>query len=391
MRETAIRADLREKQAGTAAVPSVSHVFRQLCVHGLIEPLPEQSAVYEPTARVKGLLREFQREQALTTPKVIRGHLEQIDTDRKRLIQCGERNSQSGALRALERLNNELEQIRSLSRTNREALLHRVTALRATKAGPSVRERFDTVVEMMDDHIYPLEQIVRTNGPAETQFAQLEDALGHVRPAFANTPAVRRELDSTGARLRRVRRDVLRNFETARDEVLPLFNERKRDSMLVRGASQLLHTVHHEGPDALQLPERIRLRRFNLRTVLDDDTMRSFLLDMRAYTPAPPAPISRPSGDDTPTTGPNRNHLLVRTQHACPLDDVMAWLVEQYAEAPTRHLLAAYRYVLQAPGLTVSFQGPPRTYAHGSYVLTATPARARANAPHAASPSSASS
>ncbi|WP_157621413.1 hypothetical protein [Salisaeta longa] len=380
MREADIRAHVRDELAGASAAPAPSYVFQQLRTHRLIQPLPEKSAFYELTPLIQKPLRNFQHEQSLITPKVIRAHLEQIGTDRSRLLQCGKQASQEGANRALERINTELEEIRMRSQTNREAILHRVTTLRAATSDTSIQERFAAVLEMMEDHIRPLEEIVRTNGLAETHFARLRKTLERVQRAFDSAPAVQRELKSTSARLRRVRRDVLRNFEAARKEVLPLFDEQRRDSMLVRGASQLLKTVHHEGPDALQLPKQIRLLRFNIRTVLDDDAMRGFLLDMRAYTPAPPAPISQPSAHNLPVDVPNRNHVLARTRQSSPIHDVMAWLVQRYAAAPTRHLLAAYRYVLEAPDLHVSFRGPPRSYTHGDYVLTATPACVRVNA-----------
>lgn len=379
LREAEIQSHLRRSQQGwSASSPSVSHIFQQLCTHGLIEPLPEQSAVYEPTMRIQRLLREFQREQVLNTPKVLRGHLEQIETDRQRLGRFGEQGLQSGAIRTLERLGDELEEIRRISRSNREAILHRVTELRAHTKGVSVGDRFSIILEMMDDHIRPLQEIVDTSGLAENQFAQLETVFSRVRSAFADSPAVLRELDVTGARLRRVRRRVLANFETARDEVMPLFEKQKRSNMLVQGASKLLKAVHHEGPNVLHLPERLRLLRINIRTVLDDGTMRSFLLDMRDYTPAPPDPIPQRAADARPATVPRRDELIVRTVQACPIDDVMARLVKQFADADTSHVLAAYRYVLQSEKLHVSFDATPHTYTHGRYLLEAHPARVKA-------------
>ena len=379
LREAEIRTHLRRAQQGrSASTPSVPHIFRQLCTHGLIEPLPEQSAVYEPTMRIQRLLREFQREQVLSTPKVLRGHLEQIATDRERLRAFGETGSQSGAIRILERIGDEMEEIRRISRRNREAILSHVAALRAQTKGISVKDRFDVVLEMMNDHIDPLEELVRTGGMAEDQFSQLNTALGHVQPAFTDAPAVLRELAVARARLRRVRRRVLQNFETARDEVLPLFKEQKRSTMLVRGASQLLQAVHRAGPDVLRLPERLQLLRINIRTVFDDDAMRSFLLDMRAYTPALPAPISDDVADVPPVALPRRDELIAQIVQACPIDDVMARLVSQFEDADTSHVLAAYRYVLQSNELHVSFDTTPCTYPHGPYLIEAHPVRVEA-------------
>lgn len=373
LRETDIRARL-ERTRSSAAGPSVAHVFRQLRDHGLIEPLPEQSALYEPTMRVRRLLREFQRAQSLTTPKVIRGHLEQLETDRNRLADYGRQGSQTGALRALERISEELEEIRRLSRQNREAILHRVTALRAETKGLSVQERFAAILEMIDDHIHPLERIVDTNGPAERHFIQLEETLTDVRTDFADAPAVFRELAFTGARLRRVRRRVLHNFEAARDEVIPLFESQKRSSMLARGASKLLKAVHAQGPQALGLDETIQIQYFHIRTPIDSDALRSFLLTMRSYTPAPPDPISKPDDSTTPLPAPRRDVLIAHLTRACPVPDVMDWLIAHYEEASTSHVLAAYRHVLQSP-LRVSFSSTPRTYVHGDYALTTAPAQ----------------
>jgi hypothetical protein len=240
------------------------------------------------------LIREFRREQALTTPKAIQAHLEQVTTLTQRLRERIHGKNAHGTHLTLRSIDNETEAIRTLSRTNREAVLHQITEVRAADTEHTVTQRFDIISELMEDHIEPLAQIVDTHRPLEQRFRQLRQVLKLAGQTFSAHDSLPGEIRSTTARLRRARTDVLSNFEIARDEVQPLFEQQRRDVSIVRGASRLLKTVHHEGPDALRLPKTLRLTSFTIRTVMSDDPMRSFLLRMRDYRPRRSRSVRRP-------------------------------------------------------------------------------------------------
>lgn len=369
--ETQLRERIQKERKRST---SVSHVFQQLKDHGLIEAKAEASAMYELKKRLENLFRELRREQTLSTPKVIQGHLEHIEEQRENVRMYAERGSVSGTQRALDRIDTTLEEIRTLSRNNKEAIVHRVTELRASPTRQTVRERFEVVNELMTDYIKPLERIVETSGAFESLFNRLRITLNQAEQRLADEPAVAREIHSTRARLRRARVDTFKNFEAARDEVEPLFHKQQRDNTLLQGASRLLKTVHHEDLKAIELPDRMRLVKIRIRTLFADDGMRHFLLDMLQYEPGPPDPITIP---DPVERSPflDREDVIQRARSACPIPDALAWLLATYDAVSPRQILAGYRYLLYSSAFRATFASNERTYRHRRYTFTAHPLR----------------
>ncbi len=372
MRETELRSRLGNDSPHTA---SAGHVFRQFQTHRLIEPRPEETASFELTPPVRQLFREFRRKQKLSTPKAIQAYLDRLEELMERLDHRTEESNGPGVERVLEHIDTEIENIRTLSRSNREAVLNRVTELRAETMSHSVRERFAMINELLDDYVTPLQNIVQSRGPFEKRFSQLRVMLGEAQTAFSDEPSLVQDLKSTRARLRRVRRTVLENFEAARRETTRLYEQHETNSDILEGASSLLNRVHHEGADSLKLIEEMELASFRMRTVFREEGLSSYLHDMAGYEPPDPEPIQEPSSSRVPSVL-DREELISDAHATCPIPDAMAWLIDERDAGPLR-TLRAYRYLLQSETLSATFGDTRREYDFGDTVLSAVPVRIR--------------
>lgn len=368
MREAELRSRLDDNSSHTA---SAGHIFRQFQAHRLIEPRPEETASFELTPPVRQLFRKFLRKQKLSTPKAIQAYLDRLEELMERLDHRTEESDGPGVERVLERIDTEIENIRTLSRSNREAVLNRVTELRAETTSHSVRERFTMISELLDDYVTPLQDIVHSHGPFEKLFSQLRTMLGEAQTVFTDDPSLARDLKSTKARLRRVRRTVLENFEAARRETTRLYEQHETNSDILEGASSLLNRVHHEGAGALKLVEEMKLASFTMRTVFQEEGLSSYLHDMAGYEPPEPEPIQEPSSSHSPPVL-DRDELISDARLACPISDAMAWLLDVRDDAP-RRTLRAYRYLLQSAKLSATFGHTRKEYDLGDTILSAVP------------------
>lgn len=369
MRETELRAHLDEHSSHTA---SAGYVFRQFQAHRLIEPMPEETASFELTPQVRDLFQTFRRKQALSTPNAIKPYLDRLQELTERLDQHTDQSSGTGVQRVLEPINTEIENIRTLSRSNREAVLNRVTELRAGTTTQSVRERFETINKLLEDYVTPLQDIVQNQGAFERLFSQLSAMLEEAESVFTDDPSLTRDLKSTAARLRRVRQSVVENFEVARREAMRLYEQQKVNNDILQGASSLLNRVHHEGPESLDLIDEMKLGSFTMRTVFQDEGLRAYLHKMVDYEPPDPDPIQEPSALEAPSLL-DKETLVDTARSACPIPDAMGWLVETLEQDSPRRALRAYRYLLQSPALDTTFGEGRREYDLGETVLTAVP------------------
>ncbi len=369
MRETELRSRLDDGSHHTA---SSGHVFRELQAHRLIEPRPEETASFELTPPVRDLFREFRRKQKLSTPKAIQAYLDRLEELMERLEDRVEQSARAGVGRVLEDIDTEIEKIRTLSRSNREAVLNRVTELRAETHSDSVRERFRMINELLEDYVTPLKNIVQNRGAFETLFSELRAALSEAQTSFSDDAPMVRAFTSTKARLQRVRRAVLENFEAARQETTRLYEQHETNSDMLEGASSLLSRIHHQGPGALNLPNEMKLASFTMRTVFQDEGLSSYLHEMVGYEPPDPEPIQEPSSSPAPPVL-DRQELIADVRRACPIPDAMDWLIGALDESAPRRTLRAYRYLLQSSKLSSTFQDTRKEYDLGDTMLSATP------------------
>jgi len=369
MRETELRAHLDDGSSHTA---SSGHVFRQLQAHRLIEPRPEETASFELTPPVRDLFREFRRKQKLSTPKAIQAYLNRLEELMERLEDRVGRSARAGVKRVLENIDTEIEKIRTLSRSNREAVLNRVTELRAEARADSVRERFRMINELLEDYVTPLKNIVQNRGAFETLFSDLRTALSEAQTAFSDDPLMASAFTSTKARLQRVRRAVLENFEAARRETTRLYEQNETDSEILKGASCLLNRVHHEGPNSLNLTSEMKLASFTMRTVFEDEGLSAYLHKMVGYETPDPDPIQKlPSSKAPPVL--DREELIADARRASPIPDAMDWLIGALDRGEPRRTLRAYRYLLQSPQFSTTFQDVRKEYDLGDVLLSAAP------------------
>jgi len=371
MREAELRSHLDENSIQTA---STGHVFQQLKAHRLIEPLPEESATFELTSQVRDLFRTYRRKQALSTPKAIQPYLDRLQELTKRLGRYAKQSSGSKVQRVVKPINTEIENIRTLSRSNREAVLNRVTELRAGMTTRSVRERFTTINELLEDYVTPLQEIVQNRGAFERLFSQLKTRLEEAKAVFVDDPSLARDLKSAKARLRRVRQSVVENFETARRETMRLYEQQKVSSDILEGASCLLNRVHHEGPESLDLIDEMQLGSFTMRTVFRNEGLRAYLHEMAGYEPPDPDPIQEPTTVQAPSLI-DKESLVDMARSACPISDALGWLIDTLEQASPRRVLRSYRYLIQSSVLNTTFGGARREYDFDTTVLMAVPVR----------------
>jgi hypothetical protein len=369
LRETELRSLLDDGSPHTA---SAGHVFRELQSHRLIEPRPEETASFELTPSVRDLFREFRRKQKLSTPEAIQAYLDRLEELMERLEDRVGQSGRAGVERVLEDIDTEIEKIRTLSRSKREAVLNRVTELRAETRSDSVRERFRMINELLEDYVTPLKNIVQNRGAFETLFSDLRTALSEAQTTFSDDPSMARAFTSTKARLQRVRRSVLENFEAARQETTRLYEQHETNSEILKGASSLLNRVHHEDAGALDLTGEMKLASFTMRTVFQDEGLSSYLHKMSGYEPPDPDPIQEPSSSGAPLVI-DRETLIADARRACPIPDAMSWLVGALDGSEPRRTLRAYRYLLQSPQLSATFRDERKEYDLGDVLLSATP------------------
>jgi hypothetical protein len=218
-------------------------------------------------------------------------------------------------------------------------------------------------------YVQPLEEVIKPGSVADRVLDQLALQLGAAtRAVEAGEEAA--VLAITRARLVRMRRDVVQDFQESLSEVLPLLEALRQESRLIRGASRLLREAEREGVRAVGLRERLALPVHRTEGVFADAALEAYVRGLRTYDAAEAeAVLVEAPAVAVAHVAPGE--ALAALRAAVPVPDVLGWLLQRYPDLPVRDVLRLYAHVLATPTLAVAPAGARQTWSRHEVTLTA--------------------
>ncbi|RPJ14693.1 MAG: hypothetical protein EHM37_05320 [Deltaproteobacteria bacterium] len=350
-REGFTEADLRNliEGLGSDGDPGPATVIDQLLSFALIEPIPDATASFELTAPVQNLLSFLLREHRLTSTKVLQVYLTDLDDLRAELDGAGNQQLGHQAARALNDIAQLIERIRQDSHSNREAIIGEVIKLKSNRDRRSTRERFEIINHLWSRYLEPLRDLIDVKKAMDAGLDDLDRSLNANGRVFALDGALAREFSRCRARLLRLRREMTEDFYESIREVEPLYTSLKKESELVRGASLGLERLDRVGLAILGLQEMMAIPVWRIEGTFSDTSLGSFLHGIKGYTPGIAPPLVE-TGEDSRPEFILPSELYARLEAALPINDLLAWLVDNYREAGVGELVRAYgRIFLRVP------------------------------------------
>jgi hypothetical protein len=375
-REGFTEADLRDliEGLGSDGDPGPATVIDQLLSFSIIEPIPDATASFELTAPVQNLLSFLLREHRLTSTKVLQVYLTDLDGLRAELDGAGNQQLGHQAARALNDISQLVERIRQDSHSNREAIIGEVIKLKSNRDRRSTRERFEIINYLWSRYLEPLRDLIDVKKAMDAGLDDLDRSLNIGGRTFTLDGALAREFSRCRARLLRLRREMTEDFYESIREVEPLYTSLKKESELVRGASLGLERLDRAGLASLGLQEMMAIPVWRIEGTFSDTSLESFLHGIKGYIPGIAPPLVE-TGEDSRPEFILPSELYARLEAALPINDLLAWLVENYREAGVGELVRAYgRIFLRVPD-TVHFGEEELRYSLPRANLIARPMR----------------
>ncbi len=371
-RERIGEADLLElirKHAPPGGAAS-THVLGQLLDLGFCEASPDATADYEMTRHVANLMGTLLRQFRLTSVEVIGAYvdaLREAGTELEAAITSGQ---PAHVVRVLNETADHVERLRQDSRNNRDAIIAEAVRTRANLDQLGVRERYEGINRLWTRYIIPMRDMIDERKVLDATLDGLDRILIWSAGQMHDHPVARQELQGATSRLRRMRRDVQRDFHESLAEISPLYHDLQRDSRLVRGAVVALETADRRGSAALELPDRLGLPVWRLEGQLDDGALSAWLHAVVAYDPRPPRPLARAAAAP-PDQYIDPDDLGRRVARDAPLADAWPWLIGQYPDAPLAQLLRAHGKLRAGDHGPARLRGRPRTHETATHAITA--------------------
>ncbi len=349
-------------------------VIEQLQSLSIIEPIPDATASFELTTPVLNLLSFLLREHRLTSTKVLQVYLSDLSELREELDGAARQNLGHQAARALSDISQLIERIRQDSHSNREGIIGEVIKLKSNRERRTIRERFEVINHLWSRYLEPLRDLIDVKKAMDAGLDDLDRSLTVSGKNFVLDGALVREFSRCRARLLRLRREMTEDFNESMREVEPLYVSLKKESELVRGASLALERMDRSGLASLQLPEMMEIPVWRIEGTFSDTSLEAFLHGIKGYQPGISEPLID-TGEVPDVEFILPSELFARLESALPIDDLLAWLLENYPQVGLGELVRAYgRVFLDAP-IAMHFGEVERLYPLLEVTLVARPMR----------------
>lgn len=299
---------------------------------------------------VQMLIEHLLREQRLGLAQGVLAYLNEIQRLGKQLAQAANAYDDAALVRFGRALEQQIRDIIRQVNTNGEAIVELAARAKTDHVARSVRARYAEVLEAWDHYVEPLRQMVDIKQPFEQRLEGLEQQLrDHQRKLLTGGSLIsRRELlERIEFRLLQMRSLLKRHFAEARELLLPLVQEVRRNSAIARGASLALETLRKRGMRALPSPPGMSVnRRSGAGWIGSNPAIEQFMANLSDFRPSIVAFSERPE-DQMPARRPlDSESVLSDVKAAAPIADLLAWLILRYPDAPLDELLDVHDYVL---------------------------------------------
>lgn len=341
--------DLLEKYSPKEDRPP-QQVLALLVECGILEKSAESESEWEMVHAFGDFFRHLSSRQRLSSPGILISILDDISYQTGELRKAIEGKSSDVVLARCSEVKDRLDEVRHVSESRHAAVIHEVMKIKARTDKRSVHERYAFISDMYEHHIEPLRSIVDPGGEMDKRLNELLLVIKSGLSVFSNAPQAPEILARLRATVIRLERVTLSHFSAAFKEVLPLYNQLRRDAHLARAVSKQLDAFSRDGcgPLARLLQEQVPISKWRTESLFSSGTMENYLTSVSECVQSAPEPLVT-----TSVSGTSGNRyidpfdLLDRVNESKPIKDTLRWLFDTFPDKTEHSILAAYQEILQ--------------------------------------------
>jgi hypothetical protein len=317
---------------------------------GILEISAESNSEWEMVHAFGEFFRHLSSRQRLSSPGILVSILEDISYQTEELHKAITGKSSDVVLARCREVKDRLDEVRHVSESRHAAVIHEVMKIKARTDKRSVHERYAFISDMYEHHIEPLSSIIDPGGEMDKRLNELLSVIKQGLADLSSDPQVPEMLARLRATVIRLERETLSHFSAAFKEVLPLYNQLRRDAQFARAVSRQLDALSRDGcgPLSKLLQEQMPISRWRSESLFSSGAMENYLSSVSESIQSEPEPLVA-----TAAFGASANRyidpfdLLDRVNESKPIKDTLRWLFDTYPDKTEHSVLAAYQELLQ--------------------------------------------
>ncbi|EKD40626.1 MAG: hypothetical protein ACD_74C00295G0005 [uncultured bacterium] len=359
--------------------PEDEYVLGKLLDFRIVDHAPDADNSYEIPIPVRQFLDFLLREHSLSQPSILEGYVKAMGISTQDIEAVIREGDADKARRLITDIEDQIERLRQMSRSNRNAIIAEVLRVKGNLSKESTKVRYGRINHIRTRYVTPLRSILQVDQPIQNSFDDLEKVLIYGCEVFDLTAGMPEDLKRLRMRVLRLNKDVREDFEEARKEIDPLYQQLYRESRIARGASVILESIEKNGTQPWDFPSKFAIPVWRVEGLWSDHPLRDLITKIQDC-----AQTSIPPRIDISSPAPKRNNFVplsaVRQrlkQHGGDVEDLWPWIIEAFPEQPLQSALAVFggfvsgkhKGSLLAEGEPVRFAIPGTTTTITSYAF----------------------
>lgn len=274
---------------------------------GILERTAESDSEWEIVHAFADFFRHLSSRQRLSSPGILVSILEDISYQTEELHKAITSKSSDVVLARCREVKDRLDEVRHVSESRHAAVIHEVMKIKARTDKRSVHERYAFISDMYEHHIEPLRSIIDPGGEMDKRLNDLLLVIKQGLTDLSSDPHAPEILARLRATVIRLERETLSHFSAAFKEVLPLYNQLRRDAHLARAVSKQLDALSRDGcsPLAKLLQEQMPISRWRAESLFSSGAMEDYLSRVSECVQSAPEPLVT-----TAVTGASANRYI---------------------------------------------------------------------------------
>lgn len=350
---------------------------QRLLTHEILIPMAKSSQL-ELNRAVLEFIQFLTQELTLGTVGDIESRIVELNRLRDKMTQAAAQKDTSELRRFIRLMDERVREVVKHFRKNELAIMHLVEQAKADERQLSLAKRYASVMEAFDEYIEPVLQMIDINGPFQKSIEALEHSLSELISFIEDTGFLgndKEPLIQLRTRLLDMNQIGRESLIRSTDQLMPLREELRKNTLLSRNASDVLAKLRKQGFEPLmeQLVPKFSsdLQKFSLGSA---NQITSYMAELVDYEDEryqlPEAVDQAPSGN---IRVPEVQDVLRSARATGVKTDLSRWLASSYPQLPVDELLFLYQELSRAPTLTLEHAPQTASLEVHGYRLTLHP------------------
>lgn len=355
-------ADLLSKLSGGAGKSELAKIaLGRLAEDLVIRRVDDGGDEWELPDEVRNDILWLCDRQRLATPNALLAHIEDLASRVNELEQAVVAKDAELVLDLLPKLRDLIGDIANFCRSNRAAIVSSVMDLKAKQDGRTLRQRYRAIADLHDRYVEPMRDIVDDRGRLVAVLDDLQSALYRARLSFELDPSIPEQATRLIQRCVALSRQARADFLASSSEVLPLYAQYRKDTILAETAAACLDFFHREGSGYLPFGRVMPISNFRLSGLFSGEAVQSIMCRVgKVETEKRTAPRC----DYVIAADPviSEDDVFARLSVRGNENDLLRWLFEQYADCPENTILETFSALQIHPRLSMQYADTPDSF-----------------------------